>query len=396
MQEVYLVGYSRTAFGKLGGVFKNEPGAKLAAHVLKDILVRTGVSADQVENVILGQTRMDTEAANIARYSLLLAGYPETCPGYSIMQQCSSGMQAVQNAADEIRLGRADLIVAGGVEALSVVPFYVKGTRYGLGVGNTTFVDPIPEGQINSQPVSMYGSFGMGMTAENIAAKDGITREEQDAFAFQSQSRYQAAMQAGKFAEEIAPYTIPQKKGDPIVIDKDEHPRLTPLDKLATLKPVFKADGTVTAANACGRNDGAAVVMLASEKKVKELGLKPIARFVDQAVAALDPRYMGLGPVYATKKLLARTGLTVDDIDLFELNEAFAAQSLGCIKELGLDQAKVNVNGGAIAIGHPMGATGARIIGTLALEMQRRGSKLGIATLCVGGGLGSATLIERV
>lgn len=397
MQKVYITAATRTAIGKMGGTLKDVQAHDLAAVVLKDILTRGKIDANQVDEVILGQTRQSTDAANIARYAALLAGYPETVTAYTVMQQCSSGMLAIHNAMDRIMLGRADVIVAGGVESLSNAPFYLRNARYGFGVGNGVLVDSVTEGQINSQPVSMYGSFGMGMTAENIAEKYGITRQDQDAFAFQSQSRYQAAYDAGKFEDEIVPVTIPQRKGDPIVFKKDEHPRLSPLAKLATLKPAFKPDGTVTAGNACGRNDGACVLLIMSERKVRELGIKPMARMIGQGCAALDPRYMGMGPVTATKKALQDAGLGIQDIDLVELNEAFAAQALACIRELGLSEDIVNVNGGAIALGHALGGTGARILTTLLYEMNRRDdAHYGLATLCVGGGLGSATIIEKV
>lgn len=397
MQNVYIVAANRTAIGKMGGALKSVQPQDLAVVVLKDILKRGNISADQVDEVILGWTRQTTDAANIARYSALLAGYPETIRAYTVMQQCSSSMLAVHNAMDKIMLGRADVIVAGGVESLSNAPYYLRNARYGFNVGNGALVDSVTEGQINSQPISMYGSFGMGMTAENIAEKYGISREEQDAFAFQSQTRYQDAYAAGKFKDEIVPVVIPQRKGDPIVFDTDEHPRLTPVSKLATLKPAFKPDGSVTAGNCCGRNDGASVLLIMSERKVQELGLKPMAKLIGQGCAGVDPRYMGLGPVPATEIALKDANLTIEDIDLAEINEAFAAQVLGCLRELKIPQEKLNVNGGAIAVGHPLGATGARILTTLLFEMQRRDDvKYGLATLCVGGGLGSATIVEKL
>jgi len=396
MQDVYVVAATRTAFGKMGGALKSVTAEELAAVVLKDILKRANVSADQVDEVILGQTRQSTEAANIARYALLLAGYPETVPAYTVMQQCSSGMLSIHNAMDKIMLERADCIVAGGTESLSNAIFYLRNARYGLGVGNTVLVDSVPEGQVNSQPVSIYGNFSMGITAENVAEKYNISREDQDKFAFQSQSRYQEAFARGRFKEEIVPVELPQKKGDPIIFDTDEHPRLTPLEKLASLKPVFKKDGTVTAANACGRNDGACVLMLMSGRMVKKLGIKPMVKLVAQGVAALDPRFMGVGPIYASRKAMDSIGITSKDIGLVELNEAFAAQSLACVRELGFDESIVNVNGGAIAIGHPLGASGARILATLCYEMtHRKDVKYGLATLCVGGGMGSATIVEN-
>lgn len=396
LQEVYIVAACRTAIGKMGGTLKSVTADILAAELLKDIPTRAGVPAEAVDEVILGQTRQSTDASNIARYSALLAGYPEKTVGCTLMQQCSSGMVSLHMAMDRIQLGRAGVIIAGGVESLSTAPFYMRGARYGFGTGNNVLLDSVTEGQINSQPVSIYGAFPMGVTAENIAEKYKITREEQDAFAFQSQTRYQAAFSEGKFKKEITPLVLPQRKGDPLVFDTDEHPRLSPMETLAKLKPVFKEGGTVTAGNSCGRNDGSCVLMLMSEQKAKEYGVKPLARMVSQGVTALDPRYMGLGPIGATRVALKTAGLTIDDIDLIELNEAFAAQSLACINELRLDQSKVNVNGGAIALGHPLGASGARITTTLLYEMMCRKVRYGLATLCVGGGMGSATIIERV
>ncbi len=397
LQEVYIVAANRTAIGKMGGILKNTTPDLLAAEVLKDILNRASISSEDIDEVILGQTRQSTDASNIARYAALLAHYPEKTIGCTLMQQCSSGMVSIHMAMDRIALGHADVIVAGGVESLSSAPFYMRGARYGFGTGNTVLLDSVTEGQINSQPVSIYGSFPMGITAENIAEKYEISREEQDKYAFLSQSRYQEAYEKGKFKEEIVPLYIPQRKAETIVFDKDEHPRLSTLEQLAKLKPVFKTDGTVTAGNSCGRNDGASVLLLMSGNKAKELGIKPLARLVSQGVIALDPKYMGLGPIGASKKALSSANLTIDDIDLVEINEAFAAQTIACIKELHLDKEKVNVNGGAIALGHPLGATGARIIVTLLYEMLRReDARFGLATLCVGGGMGSATIIEKM
>ena len=397
MQEVFVIAATRTAIGKMGKTLKQTRPDELAGVVLTDVLKRAGIPAELVDEVILGQTRQSTEAANIARYAALLAGYPETIPAYTVMQQCASGMLAVQNAMDQIALERADVVVAGGVESLSMAPFYLRDARYGLGVGNNVLVDSVTEGQINSQPVQMYGSFGMGLTAENVAERYHITREEQDAFAFQSQSRYRSAFEAGKFKEEIAPMEIPQRKADPIVFAQDECPRLSTIEQLSKLKPVFKAGGTVTAGNACGRSDGASVLLLMGERRMRALGLRPMARLVSYAATGVDPRYMGIGPVTATQKALEHAGLSLNDIGLVELNEAFAAQSLAVIRELGLDEGIVNVNGGAIALGHPLGATGARILTTLLHEMGRRPeARFGLATLCVGGGMGSATILERV
>ncbi len=399
MREVYIVAAARTAIGSLGGSLKSVQPEALASAVLKALPERAGISADQIDSVILGQTRQSTDAANIARVALLMADYPDTIPAYTIMMQCSSGMQAIHSAVDSIRCGNDDVVVAGGVESLSNAIFYLRNARYGLGVGTTEMVDSITEGQIRSQPVEKYGRFGMGDTAENVAEKYGISRERQDAFAYQSQMRTAKAMEKGIFDQEIVPVYIPVRKGDPICFDKDEFPRPnTTVEGLAKLKPVFRKDGkgSVTAGNACGRNDGAAALLLMSGEKVKELGVKPLAKIIGQASTGVDPRYMGIGPISATKKALERAGIGISDIGRVELNEAFAAQSLACIDELGLDQDIVNVNGGAISLGHPLGATGARITMTLMFEMLRSDVKYGLATLCVGGGQGCATILEKV
>jgi len=400
MREVYIVAAARTAIGSLGGALKTVQPETLAAEVLKELPKRAGITADKIDSVILGQTRQSTDAANIARVALLMADYPETVPAYTIMMQCSSGMQAIHSAVDSIRCGNDDIVVAGGVESLSNAIFYLRNARYGLGVGTTEMVDSITEGQIRSQPLDKYGRFGMGDTAENVAEKYGITRERQDAFAYQSQMRTKAAMEKGIFDEEIVPVYIPQRKGDPICFDKDEFPRPnTTLEGLAKLKPVFRKDGkgSVTAGNACGRNDGAAALLLMSGEKVKELGIKPMAKLIGYSTAGVDPRVMGIGPVPAVRKVLKQLDMTIDQMDLVELNEAFAAQALACVNELGIDQAKLNVNGGAIALGHPSGSTGARLVATLCYEMQRRPeAKYALATMCVGGGFGSAIVIERV
>jgi acetyl-CoA C-acetyltransferase len=291
-----------------------------------------------------------------------------------------------------------DLVMAGGVESMSTAPFYLMGARYGLGTGNVQLFDSLTEVQKRAQPMDKYGEFNMGMTAENIAEKYGIAREEQERFALQSQERAAAAIASGRFDDEIIPVYVPQRKADPIEFKVDEFPKATSLEKLAKLKPAFRFDGngTVTAGTSSGRNDGASAVILASEEAVEKHGLKPIARIVSMASAGVDPRYMGLGPIPATKKALEKAGLTIDDIGLVELNEAFAAQALACIKELGLNEEIVNVNGGAIALGHPVGSSGARIVVTLVHEMKKRGVKYGLATLCIAGGLGQAIIVEAL
>lgn len=397
MQEVFVVAACRTPIGKMGGALKSMTVADLSCHVFKEILVRGNITADMVDEIVMGETRPSSAIHNVARHAALMAGFPYETTGFTIQQACASGITAIQNATNKIAVGMADIMIAGGVESMSNAPFFTNGIRYGAGTGDWTMYDSITESQIGAQPSSIFGRMGMGTTAETVAEQYGITREEQDAFAQQSQERYQAAYEAGKF-DEIAPITFPATRKTPeYVVDKDEHPRLTSLEKLATLKPVFQKDGTVTVGNACGRNDGAAVVLLMSGRKVKELGIKPMAKIIGYSTAGVDPRVMGIGPIPAVRKVLKQLDMTIDQMDLIELNEAFAAQTLACVKELGIDQSKLNVNGGAIAIGHPAGCTGGRLVGTLCYELQRRpDAKYALATLCVGGGFGSTVVLEKV
>ena len=396
MEDIYIVAACRTPIGKMGGALKSLTVADLSAIVFKEILVRGGITADMVDEIVMGETRPSSAIHNVARHAALLAGFPYEVTAYTIQQACASGMAAIQCSANKIMVGMADIVIAGGVESMSNAPFFTNNIRYGAGTGNLTVFDSITESQIGAQPESIFGRMGMGTTAETVARQYGITREEQDAFAHQSQLRYQAAYEAGKF-DKIVPVTITPRKGDPIVVDKDEHPRLTSPEKLATLKPVFEKDGTITVGNACGRNDGAAVVLMMSGKKVQQLGIKPMAKVIGYSTAGVDPRVMGIGPIPAVRKVLEQLDMTIDQMDLIELNEAFASQSLACIKELGIDQEKLNVNGGAIALGHPAGCTGGRLVGTLCYELQRRPeAKYALATLCVGGGFGSAVVLERV
>ena len=396
MEEVYVVAACRTPIGKMGGALKSMTVADLSAHVFKEILKRGNITADMVDEIVMGETRPSAAIHNVARHAAILAGFPYEVTGFTVQQACASGITAIQNATNKIMVGMADIMIAGGVESMSNAPFFTNGIRYGAGTGDLTIYDSITESQIGAQPSSIFGRMTMGPTAETVAKQYGITREEQDALAHQSQVRYQAAYEAGKF-DEIAPVTIVPKKGDPIIVDKDEHPRLTSPEKLATLKPVFQKDGTITVGNACGRNDGAAVVLLMSGKKVKELGVKPMAKIIGYSTAGVDPSVMGIGPVPAVRKLLKKLNMTIDQFDLIELNEAFAAQVCACVKELGIDQAKLNVNGGAIALGHPAGCTGGRLVGTLCYELQRRPeAKYALATLCVGGGFGATVALEKV
>ena len=395
MEQIYLMGAVRTAIGKYGGSLKSVPAHQLGALVIKESLARAHVAGDLVDEVILGEVRQSTEASNIARCAALEAGLPETVPGFTVNRLCASAMQAILCGCQEIWTGQAQTIVAGGTENMSRAPIYLRGTRRG---GNkNTLVDSNIEAGSTAAPASIYGAeLSMTRTAENVAERFHITREEQDAFAVESQRRALAAIQAGYFKDEIVPVEVNEKKRS-FVFDTDEFPRPgTTMEVLAKLRSIVKPGGTVTAGNSCGLNDGAAAVVLMGESKVRETGLKPQARILDITTAALDPTIMGYGPYYATKKILERTGMTLDQIDLVELNEAFASQSVACIRDLGLDPNKVNINGGAIALGHPLGCTGARLIVTLLHNLKRTGGRYGLATLCIGGGQAMAALIENL
>jgi len=412
IREVVIVDGCRTAVGNMGGALKPLRAIDLACAVLKGSLDRTGIDPKEIDEVIMGQCRQTSDEPNIARVAALRVGIPDTCPAYTVMRQCASAMTAVHNGAMEIMTGQADVVLAGGTERMSNAVFYLRAARWGRGTGNVEFVDALTEGQFQSQPQEIYGRYNMGATAENVAQIMGITRKEQDEFSYMSQQRAIAAIKAGRFKEEIVPVLVPQgKKQPPLVFDTDEFPKPdTSLEKMAKLNPCFNIrktedgklyddkalTGTVTAASSSGRNDGASVCMLMSAEKAGELGMKPICRIIGMSVVGTDPRTMGLGPVYAVPKALKNAGLTMDDIQLIELNEAFAAQSLGCIKLLGWENKLdiINVNGGAIALGHPVGSSGCRILITLMYEMRRRGLKYGLATLCIAGGMGQATVIE--
>ena len=395
MKEVVIVSAVRTPIGTIGGTLKDISPQELGGIAVKEAVARAGVSADLVEEVIMGWSRQTTEASNIARVCSLLAGITEDAAAFTVHRQCASGLQAISNGTQQIQTGRAEVIVAGGTESLSHAPFYLKNARYGYGAGDGVLVDSLTEAGPGGQPPSIYGSVSMGDTAENVAAKFNVSREDQDKFAAQSQERCQKSLASGVFKDEIVPVEIKTRKGT-VIFDTDEGPRVTTLEKLASLKPVFKKDGSVTAGNSCGRNDAAAAVVLMSADKAKELGIKPLARIVTDASAGVPPQIMGIGPVPAVRKALKQAGLTLADIDLIELNEAFASQSLAVIRELGFDMEKVNVNGGAIGLGHPIGATGARLMTTLLHEMRRRKARYGMVTLCIGGGQGMATIIEAL
>jgi acetyl-CoA C-acetyltransferase len=391
MDDVVILDGLRTAIGTFGGMFKDVPSVDLAVPVVKALLARTGIAAAELDDVILGNCMMRSDEINPARCISLKAGVPFTTPAFTVQRQCASGMQAMVSGAQQIQTGESKLVLAGGVESMSRVPYVLKDMRWGKRMWNCEVTDALTEGL--EDPL---GHFHMGVTAENLAAEFGITREEQDALALTSQRRAVAAIDAGRFKDEIAPVEVPQGKKPPKICDTDEHPRRdATLEALAKLKPAFKKDGTVTAGNASGLNDGAAAVILASRAWAEARGLKWRARIVDHQVAAVEPERMGIGPVPAVKKLLERQKLTLADVQLVEVNEAFAAQYLACEKGLELDRSITNVNGSGIALGHPVGATGCRIVVTLLNELEKRGLKRGLATLCVGGGMGKAVLIER-
>lgn len=399
MREVVIVDAVRTPIGRCNGSLRHIRPDDLGAIVIKALVERNpAVPAAGIEEVVLGNANQAGEDnRNVARMSGLLAGLPVEVAGTTINRLCGSGLDAVNYAARAILAGEGDIFFAGGTESMTRAPLVMAKPEKEFPRGNMEIFDTtIGWRFINSKLKEMYGTDSMPETAENVAKKYSISREAQDEFAAESQLRAQKAMEAGKFENEIVPVVYEDKKGNKTVIDTDEHPRPgTTIEKLSKLKPLFK-DGTVTAGNASGVNDGASALLLMSREKAEELGLKPLAKYVVSATAGLEPSIMGMGPVYAVQKALKRAKLSVDEMDLIELNEAFAAQSLGCIQELGLDQSKVNVNGGAIAFGHPLGASGARILTTLLYEMKKRDSKYGLATMCVGVGQGIATIIENI
>lgn len=396
MQEVVIVSAVRTAIGKMGGALKSVQPEDLARFVIEESIQRANVEAAHIDEVIFGQAKQSTDAANLARVAALRAGIPVEVPAYTVMRQCGSGLQAVNNAAEAIMCGRADIIVAGGTESMSNAPHYLRNARYGYDAGNGVLVDSNTESQARSQPIETYGELTMGMTAENLAVKYGISREEQDQFALTSQERAHKAIHGGRFDEEIVPLILPQRKGEPLVFKTDEFPRQTTLEQLAKLSAAFKAGGTVTAGNSSGRNDGASCLVIMSAQEAQRNNLKPLAILRGHACSGVSPEIMGIGPAPAMRKALSISGLTIGDLGLIELNEAFAAQSLAVIRELDLNMDIVNVNGGAIALGHPLGCSGARILTTLLHEMKRRSVKYGAATLCIAGGQGIASVVELV
>ncbi len=392
MKEIVIASAVRTALGSFGGSLKDVSAVDLGATVIKEALNRAGLKGEMVDEVIMGNVLQAGLGQNPARQSSIKSGLPVEIPAMTINKVCGSGLRAVSLACQIIAAGDADIIVAGGMENMSRAPYVLNDARWGQRMGNNTVVDEM----ITDGLWDAFNNYHMGMTAENIAEQWKISREEQDEFSAASQQKAEKAIKEGRFKDEIVPVVIPQRKGDPKVFDTDEFPRFgTTKETLAKLRPAFKKDGTVTAGNASGINDGAAALVIMSGEKAKELGVKPLAKIVSYGSRGVDPSIMGYGPFAATKKALEKSGLTIDDMDLIEANEAFAAQSLAVARDLKFDMSKVNVNGGAIALGHPIGASGARILVTLLYEMQKRDAKKGLATLCIGGGMGTAVIVER-
>ncbi|MDD6043529.1 MAG: acetyl-CoA C-acetyltransferase [Eubacteriaceae bacterium] len=393
MKEVVIVSAARTPIGKFGGTLKSVPTRQLGAIAIKEAINRAGIKPEMVDEVIMGCVLQGGLGQNVSRQMALDAGLPVEVPTFTINKVCGSGLRAVALAAQLIKAGDADIVVAGGAENMSATAYAMPAGRWGARMNNTAMVDMM----VNDGLWDAFNNYHMGITAENVAEQWGLTREELDEFAAISQQRAEAAVDGGVFDEEIVPVEIPQRKGDPIVFARDEHlTRGTTKEGIAKLKPAFKRDGgIVTAANASGINDAGAALVVMSKEKCEELGLTPLCTIKSYASGGVDPSIMGVGPVPATKKALEKAGLTIEDIDLVEANEAFAAQSLAVRKDLGLDPEKTNVNGGAIAIGHPIGASGARILISLIYEMKRRDAKTGLATLCIGGGMGTTVIVER-
>jgi len=394
--DVVIVAGTRTPIGKFGEAFKSLRAHQLAAMVITEVLKRANISGDQLDDVILGDCCQCADEANTARTAALKAGVPVEVPAVTIQRQCSSAMAALAFGVQQIKAGDSQIVLAGGVESMSSAPYVLMTARWGQRLTHGQMMDSMWEMLHSGSNLLEKKGYIMGQTAENLAEKYSISREEQDIVSLRSHNNAEAAIKAGKFKEEIVPVAIPQKKGEPQMVDTDEHVRygLT-MEDLSRLATVFKKDGTVTAGNSSGLNDGAAAVIVTTRARAQELGLKPIAKVVAQALAGVDPKYMGYGPVPATEKCLKRAGMTLKDIQLIEVNEAFAAQYLACEKGLGLNREITNVNGSGIGLGHPVGATGVRLIITLMYEMIRRNLSVGLATLCVGGGMGMTTIIER-
>jgi acetyl-CoA C-acetyltransferase len=391
MRNVVIVSATRTPIGDFGGSLKDLSATSLAMISIESVIQKAGIEKKTVDQVIMGNC-FEPLDQNVARIAAVKCGLPLETPGFTIVVNCASGMQAIICGIQAIRDGDVDVVIAGGVESMSNAPYILTTTRWGQRLQHGQLIDMLWRAMQES-PIGT----GMGLTAENLAERYGITREEQDKFSFLSQQRACKAIREGRFIEEITPVTVPQKKGEAKIVDTDEHPRLdATLEKLAKLPPAFKKDGTVTAGNSSGLNDAAAATILMSEEKAKEMGLKPLGKILGYAIVGVDPFYMGIGPVPATRQVLKKVSLSLSDIQLIEINEAFAAQYLSCEKELGLNREIVNVNGSGIALGHPVGATGCRLVVTLVHEMAKRDLTLGLATLCVGGGLGFSLVLERI
>lgn len=391
--EAYIVAGARTAVGKFNGTLTNTSAMELGAAVIKETLVRASFPCDKVDEVIMGNVIQAGLGQNPARQAAVMGGVSQETPAFTVNRVCASGILSVALGSQAIALGEAEMIIAGGLENMSAAPYLIKAARWGMRMGNGELVDSMLQDGL----MDAFNRYHMGITAENVAEKFGVSRQDQDAFSVSSQEKSERAIKSGRFKDEIVPLSIPQPKRQPIIFDTDEFPRFgTTLDALAKLKPAFKQGGTVTAGNSSGINDGAAAVGIVSKKKLAELKPKWAFQVLGCQAAALDPAYMGLGPIPATRKLLAKLKLTIKDLDLIEVNEAFASQSVQVHREMGWDMDKVNVNGGAIALGHPVGASGARILITLIFEMLKRDSNIGLATLCVGGGQGMAIAIQRV
>ena len=392
MKDVYVVSSCRTAIGSFGGSLKDTPAAEMGAIVVKEALNRAGVKPEQVDEVMFGCILTAALGQNVARQVSIKAGFPVEVPAYTVGMVCGSGMKSVIEGIRSILAGDAHMVMCGGTENMSAAPYALPTGRYGARMGNTKLIDTM----VNDGLTDVFNGYHMGITAENVCDQWGITREELDAFALSSQEKAAAAIASGRFEDEIVPVMVKQKK-QTVEFKVDEHPRATSAEALAKLKPAFKPDGgRVTAGNASGINDGAAAILIADQEAVDKYGLKPLFKIIGWGQGGVDPKIMGVGPVPASKAALAKAGLTIDDMDLIEANEAFAAQSIAVARELGFDMSKVNVNGGAIALGHPVGASGARIIVTLLHEMMKRpDAKRGLATLCIGGGMGVATIFEK-
>lgn len=392
MTEVVIVEALRTPIGSFGGAFKNVSAIDLGVSVVKQALENLNIDKSEVDEVIFGNVLSAGLGQNVARQVSVKAGIPTEVPSFSVNKVCGSGLKTVALGAQSILAGDAEVVIAGGTENMSQAPYVSSDARWGKRMGNTEMVDTI----LSDGLVDAFNEYHMGITAENVNDKYGITREEQDEFATNSQQKAEAAVKAERFKEEIVPIEVPQRKGDPVVVDTDEYPRFgTTTEKLGKLRPAFKKEGSVTAGNASGINDGAAVTILMSKEKAEKLGVTPLVTIKGYASSGINPEIMGCGPIPATKKLLSKTGLSIEDIEIAEVNEAFAAQSISVVRDLDLNPDIVNVNGGAIALGHPIGASGARILVTLIHEMKKRQSKRGLASLCIGGGQGLSMIVEQ-